>query len=63
MEGFNPRNSAVRQWIIRVFDQLNADEIRLVDCTPEEVEEARARVDAHLAKGDERKAHEKGDTA
>jgi len=52
-------SSSVRQLIIRVSDQLKAGEIRLIDTTPEEREEAKNRLDAHRAKRRERHARKK----
>lgn len=52
-------SSSVRQLIIRVSDQLRCGEIRLFDATPEEAEEAKARLDAHNAKRRERRAKKK----
>lgn len=49
MEGIKG-SSSVRQLIIRVSDQLKSGEIRLIDATPEESEEAKARLDAHREK-------------
>jgi hypothetical protein len=46
MEGLKG-SSTVRQLIIRVSDQLRAGEIRLIDATPEEAEEAKQRLDVH----------------
>jgi len=51
----------VRQLIIRVSDQLKSGEIRLIDATPEEAEEAKARLEAHNAKRRERYAKKKID--
>ena len=59
MEGLDKRNSSVRQLIIRVSDQLKAGEISLIDATPEEVEAAKARLEAHNAKRRERYARKK----
>ena len=50
MEGFDKKNSPVRQLIIRVFEQLKAGEISLIDFTPEEAETSKARLDAHRKK-------------
>jgi hypothetical protein len=58
MEGIKG-SSSVRQLIIRVSDQLRCGEIRLFDATPEEVEEAKARLDTHNAKRRERHAKKK----
>lgn len=52
-------SSSVRQLIIRTSDQLRAKEIRLIDCTPEESEEAKSRLDSHRAKRRERHARKK----
>jgi hypothetical protein len=49
MEGIKG-SSSVRQLIIRVSDQLRCGEIRLFDASPEEAEEAKARLDAHREK-------------
>jgi len=48
------KSSSVRQLIIRVSDQLKAVEIRLIDWTPEETKEAKARLDAQRKKRWER---------
>jgi len=48
------KSSSVRQLIIRVSDQLKAGEIRLIDWTPEETKEAKARLDAQRKKRRER---------
>ena len=48
------KSSSVRQLIIRVSDQLKAVEIRLIDWTPEETKEAKARLDAQRKKRRER---------
>ena len=50
MEGLDKRNSSVRQLIIRVRDQLKAGEISLIDCTPEESEAAKVRLDDNRKK-------------
>ncbi len=50
MEGLDKKNSTVRQLIIRVSDQLKAGEISLIDCTPEESEAAKARLDENRKK-------------
>ncbi len=54
MEGLDKRSSSVRQLIIRVSDQLKAGEISLIEPTPEEPQAAKARLDAHNAKRQER---------
>jgi hypothetical protein len=43
MEGLDKKSSSVRQLIIRVSDQLKAGEISLIEATPEESAEAKAR--------------------
>jgi len=53
------KSSSVRQLIIRVSDQLKAGEIRLIDWTPEETKEAKARLDAQRKKRRERHAKKK----
>jgi hypothetical protein len=58
MEGIRG-SSSVRQLIIRVSDQLRCGEIKLIDCSPEEAEEARSRLAAHNAKRRERHAKKK----
>ena len=58
MEGMK-NSSSVRSLIIRVSDQLKAGEIRLTDCTPEESEEAKTRLDANRVKRRERYAKKK----
>jgi len=58
MEGLKG-SSSVRQLIIRVSDQLKAGEIRLIDTTPEEREEAKNRLHVHRAKRRERHARKK----
>lgn len=59
MEGMNKKDSTVRQLIIRVSDQLKAGEIRLIDCTPQESQEAKNRLDMQRAKRRERHARNK----
>jgi len=58
MEGLKG-SSSVRQLIIRVSDQLKAGEIRLIDATPEEAEQAKTRLDDHRAKRRKRHARKK----
>ena len=53
MEGLKG-SSSVQQLIIRVSDQLQAGEIRLVETTPEESKAAKARLDTHRKKRRER---------
>lgn len=60
MEGLK-RSSAVRQLIIRVGDQLQAGEIRLIDATPEEAHAAKARLNVHRSKRRERYSQKKRD--
>ena len=45
MEGLKKGSSAVRQLIIRVSDQLQAGEIHLIETSPEQTKEAKARLD------------------
>ena len=59
LEGLDKRSSSVRQLIIRVSDQLAAGEINLIEVTPEESEEAKARLDEHRKKRRERHAKKK----
>jgi hypothetical protein len=47
-------STAVRQLIIRVSDQLQAGEIRLLDATTEEAAQAKKRLDAKRRKKRER---------
>ena len=53
MEGLEG-SSSIRQLIIRVSDQLQAGEIRLIDATPEESVQAKKRLEAHRRKRRER---------
>ena len=55
MEGLQG-SSSVRQLIIRVSDQLQAGEIKLIDATPEEAKTAKKRLDSHRAKRRARRA-------
>lgn len=57
MEGLDKKSSSFRQLIIRVSDQLNAEEISLIDTTPQESANAEARLDAKRRK---RHAKKKG---
>ena len=50
MEGLKKKSNSVRQLIIRVSDQLQAGEIRLIETTPKESQAAKARLDAHRKK-------------
>ena len=59
MEGLDKRNSAVRQLIIRVSDQLKAGEIKLIEVTPEESSAAKARLDEVRKKRRDRHASKK----
>jgi hypothetical protein len=45
MEGLKKNDNTVRQLIIRISDQLKAGEIRLIDATPQEAQEAKERLD------------------
>jgi len=56
MEGLDKNNSSVRQLIIRVSDQLKAGEISLIETTPQESANAKARLEAVRAKRRERHA-------
>ena len=53
MEGMKG-SSSVRQLIIRVSDQLQAGEIHLIETSPEQTKEAKARLDTHRKKRRER---------
>ena len=59
MEGVDKNNSSVRQLIIRVSDQVKAGEINFIECTPEESEKAKARLDAQRQKRRERHSAKK----
>ena len=59
MEGLDKKSSSVRQLIIRVSDQLKAGEISLIETTPQESSNAKARLDAFRAKRRERHAKKK----
>ena len=50
MEGMDKNKSSVRKLIIRVSDQLKAGEISLIEVTPEEAAQTKARLDAHRQK-------------
>jgi len=45
MEGLDKHNNSVRQLIIRVFEQLSAVEIKLIEVDPEDAVAAKARLD------------------
>ncbi len=62
MEGFE-ESSVVRQLIIRVFDQLRAGDIRLIETTPDEATAAKIRLDEHRRKRRERNLKSKTDQA
>jgi hypothetical protein len=53
------KSSSVRQLIIQVSDQLKAGEIRLIETTPQEVAEAKARLKGQRKKRRERNARKK----
>ena len=53
-EGLKRGRNSVRQLILRVSDQLQAGEIRLVESTPEESKAAKARLDTNRKKRRER---------
>jgi len=59
LEGLDKNNSSVRQLIIRVPDQLKAGEISLIETTPQESANAKARLDTHRKKRQERHAKKK----
>jgi hypothetical protein len=59
MEGLDKRSSSVRQLIIRVSDQLKAGELSLLEVSPEESAEAKARLDTVRKKRRERRARKK----
>lgn len=59
MEGLDKKSSSVRQLIIRVSDQLKAGEISLIETTPQESANAKARLDSHRKKRRDRHSKKK----
>jgi len=59
MEGLDKKNSAVRQLIIRVSDQLKAGELSFIETTPQESAAAKTRLDEVRKKRRERHAKKK----